>query len=160
MELENDEARLKAKSDALKLLSFRPRSIEELRGRLKKKRYPTELIEETLETLKSQGFLDDEKFAKLFSQSRIDTRPTGKKVLEQELKKKGVSAQIVSDTLANLKDFDEAASALELATKRFQHTTGVSDLKKKSRIYGFLKRRGFSDDVVFQVLKKLLKNDN
>lgn len=160
MESENDKVRLKAKSDALKLLSFRPRSVEELRDRLKKKGYAGAAIDEVVGSLKSQGLLDDEKFAKLFSQSRIYTRPTGKKVLAQELKKKGLSEQIVSETLANLKDFDESVSALELAEKRFSRVTGLSAEKKKSRIYGFLKRRGFRDDVVYEVIKKLIKTND
>ncbi len=153
---DQDEALLKAKSAALKLLSFRPRSVGELRERLLKKNIPKALVEKVLSSLQQQGLLDDMKFAKLFSQSRMDTRPTGKKLLVRELKKKGLSEQIVSETIANLKDFDEAASALELAEKRFSRVTGISAEKKKSRIYGFLKRRGFADDVVFEVIRKLL----
>ena len=159
MELETDQLRLKIKSDALKLLSFRPRSVAELSQRLEKKHYPPKLVAEAIESFRSQGFLDDEKFAKLFSQSLVDTRPTGKKGLEQELKKKGLSEHVISAALSNLKDFDEAASALELAKKRFRLMAGIPDIKKKSRIYGFLKRRGFSDHIVFEVIRQLLKED-
>ena len=49
----------KIKSDALRLLSFRPRSEKELRQRLKLKKHPAPLIEEVLDLLKRQGMLDD-----------------------------------------------------------------------------------------------------
>ena len=160
MESENDKVRLKAKSDALKLLSFRPRSVEELREKLKKKQYSAEIVESVLEALKSPGLLNDEKCSKMFSESKMYGSPVGRKKLEFELKRKGLSEHTVSETLANLKDFDESASALELARRRFDRMSGVSDEKKKSRIYGFLKRRGFQDDVVFEVIRKLIVSRN
>lgn len=154
-----DEAlSIKVKSDALRLLSVRPRSVAELEERLRLKKHPEEAIQETLRLLKTQGLLDDLKFAKFFANSRTHHRPLGRGRLEFELKKKGLSKQAVAGALAGLGDVDEKKTARDLVFGRFQKMTGLSDEKKKNRLFGFLKRRGFSNDVIFPVISELFKD--
>ena len=148
---------MKAKSDALRLLSFRPRSVEELRGKLRVKKYAPGTIDNVIEVLRKQGLLDDEKFAKLYSNARVHASPRGIRQVEQELKKKGLSNDLIQRTVANLHDYDEKKTAYELAHRRFEKMTGISAVKKKTRIYGLLKRRGFQTDVIFAVLKDLFQ---
>ena len=149
---------LKAKSDALRLLSFSPRSIEELRKRLlMKKKYSVPLVDEVIESFKKQGLLDDAKFAKLYATSRTFTRPSGRRQLEIDLKRKGLSGPLIGETLKNLEDFDEKKIAKDLVWVRFQKMIGLPREKKKARLYGLLKRRGFSDDVIFSVFDELFK---
>ena len=158
-ELETDDSTaLKIKTDALRLLSFRPRSVAELRKRLKLKRYPAPAVESVINTLTRQGLLDDEKFAALFAQSKLYNTPVAKRQIELDLKKKGLSGELIGAALAGLKDFDEKAAARELVFRRFQKMSGVSDEKKKSRLYAFLKRRGFDNDTIFSVLADLIKD--
>lgn len=159
MEKENGEekALLKAKTDALRLLSVRPRSIEELRGRLKLKKHAAIVIDSVMDLLKKQGLVDDERFAKLYAESRVYSKPSGRKQLEFDLKKKGLPRELVSKTLSNLSDYDEKKAAKDLVAKRFERMGGVSAEKKKGRIYGFLKRRGFGNDVIFAVMEELFK---
>jgi regulatory protein len=159
-EKQTDVLFLKAKSDALRLLSFRPRSVEELRSRLKrKKRYPGEMIERVIGAFQKQGLLDDEKFAKLYAQSRIYSRPVGRRRLALDLSQKGLSRELVAETLAKLSDYDEKQTAKDLVFTRFHKMTGVSREKKKRRLYGFLKRRGFANDTIFAVMSELFKGE-
>lgn len=156
----DDSTILKIKTDALRLLSFRPRSVAELRQRLKMKRYPAAAIDGVIETLTRQGLLDDEKFATLFTESRLYTKPSGRRQIELDLKRKGVSNELISAALGELKDYDEKAAACELVTRRFEKMSGLSDEKKKTRVFGFLKRRGFDNEVIFGVIADLFKADD
>ena len=153
-----EETLVKAKSDALRLLSVRPRSVEELRGRLRLKRYADPVISLVLASFEKQGLLNDEKFAKLFAQSRLYSRPVGKRELEFELRKKGLSKPLISQTLENLGEYDEVETARQLVFTRFHKMTGISEEKKKARLFGFLKRRGFSSTAIFSALAKLFKD--
>ena len=154
-----DSALLKAKNDALRLLSFSARSAAELRSRLKLKKYPEALVDEVIESFKRQGLIDDVKFAKLFAESRVYSRPAGKRQLEMDLKKKGLSGELVRQTIGNLKDYDERGMVRQLALKRLKTMTGVSKEKKKTRLYGYLKRRGFGSDAIFSVMDEFLKGN-
>lgn len=146
---------LKAKSDALRLLSFRPRSVKEMQDRLRLKKYPEAMIRDVVDFLKKQGFLNDEKFAKLYAESRVYSRPTGRRQLAFDMKQKGISAPLVEETLSNITDYDEKKMAKDLAVKRFDRMSGLSAEKKKARLFGFLKRRGFGADTIFSVLSEL-----
>lgn len=154
-----DDAFLKAKSDALRLLSFRVRSVKELEDRLKKKKVASDLIEKVVQGLKSQGLLDDEKFAKLFAHSSVYTRPMGRRRLEFDLSKKGLSKETVRKTMDSLGDYDEKKAAKELVFGRFQKMTGVPDEKKKARLFAFLRRRGFSTETIFSALSDLFRGN-
>ena len=150
----------KVKSDALRLLSVRPRSVEELRGRLKLKKHSAEDIDAVLELLKKQGFLDDEKFAKLFAGSKTGSNSVGRRQLQRDLKKKGVSSRVIEETLSNLPDYDEKEAVRKLATARFRQVADLPPEKQKARLFGFLQRRGFSSDAIFSVLSELIKEDH
>ena len=151
-----DSALLKAKNDALRLLSFSARSAAELRSRLKIKRYPDAIVDEVIESFKKKGLIDDIKFAKLFAESRVYSRPLGKKQLEMDLKKKGLSGELVKKTIDDLKDYNEKEIVLTMAQKRLEAMKGISKEKKKMRLYGFLKRRGFGSEAIFSVMNEVL----
>jgi regulatory protein len=157
--LEGPEDRLlKAKSDALRLIAHAPRSVQELRTRLKQKKYGDELIDEVIEAFKKQGLLDDEKFAKLFAQSRVHTRPSGRRQLEFDMRRKGLSRETIGKAIEDLGEVDEKKTARDLVAGRFAKMTGVSDEKKKSRLFGFLKRRGFASQTIYAVLNELFRD--
>ncbi|PIU40733.1 MAG: hypothetical protein COT00_00170 [Candidatus Omnitrophica bacterium CG07_land_8_20_14_0_80_50_8] len=150
----DEAALLKAKSDALRLLSFSARSSAELRLRLKLKKYPDALVDEVIASFKRQGLVDDVKFAKLFAESRIYSRPTGKRQLETDLKRKGLSEALIRQTVSHLTDYDEKAIVRGLVQKKLAAMKGVSKEKMKMRLYGFLKRRGFESDTIFSVMNE------
>ena len=149
MELSEEQ---KAVSAALKFLSVRPRSVSEMAKKLKLKKYSPGAIEEALETLKKQGFLDDEKFAKTFADSSLRSRSAGRRKLKFDLKQKGLAEDVIERTLGGLKDYDETEIVRELVAKRMRTMTGVPEQARRRRIFGFLQRRGYSSEVIFKAL--------
>jgi regulatory protein len=154
----SDEALLKAKSDALRLLSFQARSVEELKKRLVQKKHPPELADRVIEVFKKQGLLDDEKFARLLANSKV-SRPTGRRRLEADMKKKGLKADVISRAIGGLEDYDEKKMARELAQSRYQRIKDLPTQKIKARLFGLLARRGFRSDTIYAVVAELFKND-
>ena len=108
----------KTKKAALRLLSFRPRSESELRKRLTQKKLPAESIERTVEFLYQQRMLDDEKFARLYALSRLQSRASGKGLVQRELAQKGVSAAATARAMEAVEDISEQDMAMELAKRR------------------------------------------
>ena len=153
-----EEVLANAKKDAFRLLSFRARSTSELKERLLRKKYAADTVEEVLSFCAKHGFLDDEKFAKLYAVSRMQSRPAGKRMMQFELRNKGISASVAERALGSIEDFDEKEIALEAASKRHRLMKGVSNQVSKARIYGFLKRRAFSQEAVSYALSKLYRN--
>jgi regulatory protein len=155
-----EEGLMKAKSDALRLLSFQPRSISELKTRLIQKGHSAPVADQVIEGFKKQGLLNDEKFAQLFANSRVDIRKTGKARLQAEMRKKGLSSDVISKTMQGLEGYDEKKMARELAQNRLDRMKSLPTAKKKARLFGFLQRRGYRSDTIYAVLTELLKDSD
>lgn len=142
---------------ALRLLNFKPRSESELRQRLVRKRLPAEAIESVIARFQKDGMLDDEKFARLYALSRIQSRVFGKGQIRRELTHRGVSPALVTKAMKSIEDFDEFEVAKELAARQAGRMKGLSPDAKKRRLHGMLLRRGFPAEVIFKVLRGVLK---
>ena len=153
----DDKVKARAKNNAYALLRQRPRSVHEIRNRLKLKGYGDDLVEDIIVTLKRSGDLDDEKFARFWVESRMHMNPAGDVVLKFELKGKGVSDNIIEAVLTEKAEkYDEYELALSLAKERFERLKKLDRRKATKRIYDFLLRRGFKYDNIRRVVENLI----
>jgi len=144
----------KAKNYAFLLLKYRLRSESEIRQRLRRRKFKEEIIKKTLSYLKEKDLINDRLFAKTWSESRIK-RPLGLRRIRQELRLKGVDRQIIDEELLNLKnDYAEAEIVKEIAKERLKRLRDIDPKKAKARIYGYLLRRGFSPEVIIDIIKE------
>ena len=145
----------KALEYAFLLLKYRLRSENEIRLRLKKKKFSEDLIDKVEAFLKEKKFIDDSIFAKAWIQSRIK-RPLGLRRIRQELKLKGVSPEIIASEVDKIKkDYAEEDVVKEIAQMRLKRLKGLDPTVAKRRLYAYLLRRGFSPEVVYDVIGQL-----
>lgn len=135
----------------LNFLSYRPRTIKEIRDRL----YQYDVKDHgqqnaLIDKLKSRGYLDDLAFARWFILSRNTHRPRSPRLLTQELKVKGVSAEIIQLVLGDIAY--ERITIKRLLTKKLGSKHKL-DLPSRQKIYGFLSRQGFSWEAIQEVVK-------
>jgi regulatory protein len=168
-QLQEDDTKWRVRQAALHLLSYRPRAEQELRLRLRSKGFPHAPVEWCLRLLEEQGLIDDRAFAAAFVRSRIRLRPRGRFRLTQELRQKGVSAEVAEAAI------DEAFGTEETSEKDLacaaaqgwlnrQGSTLVESLastdrsdereRARRRLHAFLSRRGFGVDVVRDTLEE------
>jgi regulatory protein len=83
-ELQRRDSLHRVYSAALVLLSYRPRSVAEVRRRLLQKGHDPVLLEEVLEQLQGQKILNDEDFARFWVENRQSHRPRGSRALRAE----------------------------------------------------------------------------
>lgn len=135
----------------LNFLSFRPRTVKEVRDRLWKYEVRIESDQNVLiDKLKSKGYLDDLQFAKWFVQSRNTHRPRSKARLKMELLQKGVPRDIVEEVSVEVGD--EKETILHLLDKKMG-SRRILDKLEKVKIQGYLVRQGFAWDKVSEVVK-------
>lgn len=139
------------------LLKFRLRSRREIYERLKRKKFSEEIIEKTLSFLEDKGFINDSDFARAWIASRI-IKPLGLRRLRHELKIKGINENTIELRIEEIKDnYSEADVARDIAEAKFNKLKGIEPRKAKRRIYDYLFRRGFSPDVVIDIINQLEK---
>lgn len=144
-----------ARAYAFLLLKFRLRSEKELLARLRQKGFLDQVSQEAVNFLKDREFIDDRVFAKGWVASRLK-RPLGLRKIAQELVQKGLDKSVIQDALGEIKEgYEEKQVVSELARQKLSRMKGIEPLKAKARIYGYLMRRGFSPDVIGEVIKEL-----
>jgi regulatory protein len=149
------EETARATEAALVYLAHRPRSEREVRDRLRRGDFPSETIEKVIARLHDWRYLDDADFARRWVENRAAHRPRGRRLLQQELRRKGIAAETVNEVIAEA-DLDELAAATELARRRLGTTTGDDPIAARRRLGAYLARRGYSYDVVRVALERAL----
>jgi regulatory protein len=144
----------KAVNAAMNLLARRPRSEREVRDRLKRKGFPPETIDAAVAKLEGWRYLDDEAFARYWVENREANKPRGRRLLEQELRLKGVDRETVRQTIAD-SDLNEASAALQLGRTKLRTYGTLDPVVARRRLASFLIRRGYGYDVVKPALDKL-----
>lgn len=156
--MKDKDSLAKARDYAFLLLKFRLRSRKELYNRLSRKKFSQEIIEQTLNFLKDKGFIDDTIFAKDWIESRLK-KPFGLRRIRQELGIKGVNKGIIDSKIEEIKNnYNETDVVRKIAEEKFSRLKDIQPEKLKKRIYDYLMRRGFSVDVVTDVINQLSEN--
>ena len=138
------------KARAVSLLAQREYSRQELTDKLTAAQASPEEVEHALAQLEAKGLVDDARVVETLVNRR--SGKLGASRLRQELQAKGVSAEMVVETMAGLKG-TELARAQAVWQKKFGQLAATSaERNKQAR---FLASRGFSGDVVRQVVAGL-----
>jgi len=151
------------KQRAFRYLGRRQHSTSELYIKLKQKGYETEFINEVLDDLKKKDYLDDTKFAEMFVEEKIKLKLWGEQKLRNELIKRGINSEIISDILRNkISDEDKLNNALIIATKKYDILKNRSVDKDviKRKLITFLSSRGYKYDVIKEVCDELIIEDD
>jgi regulatory protein len=138
---------------ALVLLSYRPRSVAEVRRRLIQKGHDAALVEEALERLQDQKVLNDEEFARFWVENRQSHRPRGSRALRSELRTKGVESEAIEGVLPQPEE--EEPAAYRAARRKAESLRGQDWQTFRQRLGAFLVRRGFGYDITGTVVKRL-----
>lgn len=140
---------------ALHFLSFRPRTLAEVRQNLKRRGISEPVIEETISRLRNAGLINDEAFARAWVENRNTFHPRSKRALRMELRRKGLNDEIVQTVLET--QVDEAALAFEAARKYAPRLASLEWAEFRQKLGGFLTRRGFSYTTLAPVVSEVWK---
>lgn len=137
---------------AIRLLSYRPRSAQEVRTSLARHGTMDSQIETVIERLRNNQYLDDLAFAQFWVENRARFKPMAARALRHELWRKGVADDVIA---AALDDYDELAAAQRAATARLQRFRGKTPQFFRRKLGEMLSRRGFDYSTITDVLRQL-----
>src|SRR4030042_4348050 len=135
----------------LRFATLRPRSESEVRGWMKRKRVHKSLQEGLFNKLKHLELIDDEKFARWWVEQRILFKPKSKRMLNDELRAKGIKKDTIEDVLDRT-EIDEVKIAKALLEKRKFIWEKLPRPESKRKMTEYLIRKGFSWEVIKQAI--------
>jgi regulatory protein len=155
------EEKQKCFNDAVNLLSFRLRSEQELKTRLRKKGYEDNWIEDALEKLRYYKYVDDEQFARMFTNDRMNLKKLGQRAIKQELRMKGINKEIIDEVVEEIcEEETELSQAIELAEKKARTLSSKDDFyKQRQKLLQHLVRKGYSFEIAGQAIKRVFEKE-
>lgn len=128
---------------ARRYLAYRPRSESEVRKRLTG-RFPPEIVDFVIDDLVERGLADDARFAELWADSRNRLNPRSASAIRRELISKGVARDLAEHAVREVDDRDAAYAAGAKHARRLRESDSHTF---RGRLWGYLRRRGFSSSV-------------
>ena len=130
---------------ALNILSIRPQSEWELRQKLERTvrkcnidhTVERKCIDQVVETIEQQGYVNDKAFVTWYVEQRLEFRPRSRRRLTVELSRKGIDSGTIAEALSG---YDEEVACRRLAYKKQGYP--------KKQLTDYLLREGFPWDVV------------
>jgi len=143
----------RGKAVAERFIAFRPRSEQEVRGRLARAEIDDAVIERIVGELVARGSIDDSSFARQWARGKALNGRSGERLIRKQLMERGVAAGLIDRALAEeLPREDALDAARELAEKRLARIDRHEPRERK-KVQDYLLRRGYSWDVVAQAMK-------
>ena len=152
----SEEKLQKALDIAMRYLSLRPRSEWEMRNRMRRS-FDADIVKAVLQELRERDLVNDTSFAQYWADNRTDFSPRSRRLVIQELRRKGVSAEEANNAVA---DMDDQVTAHEAGRKKARSFKGVDHVEFYKKLSSFLRNRGYSYDVIESVVQSLRQELN
>lgn len=140
---------------SLRLLAASPKSRLKIQEKLKARGFKQGVIERILSQLERQGYLNDRAFAEAVFQSLTNQRPSGRRRIAFELKKRGIKEGLIQELLEPCGEEEERERALAVAKEKAGRWQKVDRQNRRKKIYDFLVRRGFDYALSREVVEEV-----
>ena len=147
----------RAKSRAINYISGKLKTKYEVRLKLKEKDFTEDIIDEVIDILEKEEYLNDRLYCEVFIEDKKQLNGYGKNKIKSLLIQKGISKSVFEDFLDEFEYEKEFDNALKMGIKKLNLLSNEEDIfKKKQKLINYLAYRGFSFDVINDVLREIL----
>ncbi|HEY1521851.1 MAG TPA: RecX family transcriptional regulator [Solirubrobacteraceae bacterium] len=133
-------------------LNRRDRTVAELRIYLGKRGIHDDVAEVALDELCDQGYLDDDRFARLFAQDKSHLEQWGNDRIRRALIGRGIPEHVADAAVGGGSESGELERALALLERRFP--AGCSGRPESQRALGVLLRKGYDYELASDALSE------
>jgi regulatory protein len=148
-----------SKKEALSLItrycSREERCIADTTSKLKKYNLPQIVIDEILEFLTKEKYIDDFRYAKAFVSDKFRFNKWGRIKIGYMLKQKHISDTIIEDALDSIDSEVYIELLSEELIKKKRSLKNLSGYELKGKLYQFAAGRGFESDEINKAIRPL-----
>lgn len=152
-ELQAKDESKRAYAAAINFLGERARSQKEVEQRLHQREFGPAAIQQTIERLQHEGYLNDTTFGQQWVANRQRFRPRSERALRYELRRKGMETTLINEVLEEA-EIDEEGAAWAAIEAKLPRWIGLERSQFTQKAGGFLARRGFGHGVARQIIER------
>jgi regulatory protein len=146
------DPRNKALERALKSISVRERTQNEVKEFLARRGYDGEVIADVVRSLREEGLVDDSGYARRFAEDRRLLDQWGNERIARDLERRGIDRELVERALAGHGQEDELAVAIELLDRRFP--LPFAGDRERDKAWRMLVRRGYDPELAYSAVRR------
>lgn len=143
-------------SKAQKYCAYQERSHQEVRDKLYSYGLWKNDVEEILTQLITDGFLNEERFAKAYAGGKFRMKHWGKNKIENELKFKGISKRCIQTGLKEIDDHDYRKTLVQLIKKKTRSLSETNLFKRRDKVSKFVIGKGYEPELVWPLVMDLI----
>jgi regulatory protein len=132
-------------------LNRQDRTVGEVRGHLERHAIDGATVEEAVRMLAEQGYLDDERFARLYAADKRELEQWGADRIRRGLLAREIDAELIDAALPAPGGESELDRALALLARRFP--TPPRERSERDRALGVLLRKGYDSELALDALR-------
>jgi regulatory protein len=105
--------------------------------------------------LTQDGFLNEERFAKVFVRGKFNQKKWGKVRLHYELVSRKIPVFIIEEALSEIDEATYLKTLGSLLIKKYNATNKQKTLNLKEKLFNFAYGKGFEQELILQTIKEL-----
>ncbi len=133
--------------------AYQERAQQEVRDKLYEWNLYTNEVEQIIANLLSEGFLNEERFAKQYAGGKFRIKHWGKIKIKAGLKLKRIPDGLIRKALQEIPDDLYLNTLEELALKKSEEIKEKDPFKRKVKLTNYLLGKGYEKDLIFLTLK-------
>ena len=135
--------------------AYQERSHKEVRNKLFTYGIYASEVEQILTRLITEGFLNEERFAKAFAGGKFRMKKWGRKKITRALQAHGVTPRCIQSSLKEIGQPDYKKTLKTLLVKKLASISEINTLKKENKAARFAMSKGYEPEMVWELMKEL-----
>lgn len=144
-----------ANATALNYISHQPRTVHEVRDRLRQDEVPEAVVKQVTDHLKEIRLLDDAQYADILVRDNLAMGERGPRQVEARLREKGVHPDLAAQAVAKVAPEQWQTVAARVAKKAARRTLHKPFKDRQTKIRLALMQKGFEGEVASSALAAL-----
>lgn len=145
-----------AKGKILRYCAYQERCHQEVRIKLFQLGLSENEVDETIADLITQGFLNEERFARTFAGGKFRVKKWGRLKIVQGLEAKGVTTNCIKSALKEIDEHDYVETLTAILKKKNEEIVELNRYVLRDKISKYAIQRGFEPELVWRILRALL----
>jgi regulatory protein len=136
--------------------AYQERSHQEVRQKLFDYGLPAPAVDEVLSSLITEGFLNEERFAKAYAGGKFRVKKWGRLKIQRELEHRGLTNNCIVRGMREIDPTDYHKTLKEVIAKKTKLTAEDNLFRKRDKVARFAIGKGFEPELVWTVVKEML----
>lgn len=145
-----------AKGKIQRYCAYQERCHQEVKNKLYEYGLYSTEVDQLLSELITDGFLNEERYAKAFAGGKFRMKKWGKIKITHALEAHGLSKNCIRIGLKEIDEEHYLVTLNHLLEKKSEEVESENIFEKRDKLSKYAIQKGFEPDLVWQVLKKLL----